>query len=191
MSDRKVTQFLSAHKLRLASHHINTGGLIAYPTEAVYGLGCHPEDQQAVLRLLALKQRPIDKGLILVAANIQQLQPYVIFGDNNKLSEINLHWPGPVTWLLPARPSVPLYLRGNHKTIAVRITAHPIAAALSDKSGTALVSTSANKTGFVPARTALKVRQYFGNEPLIINGKTGGHSRTSAIFDAVSGKQLR
>ncbi len=181
-----------AYKLRLAAHEINNGGLIAYPTEAVYGLGCHPRNQQAVLQLLTLKQRSIDKGLILIAANFEQILPYIAFNKINQLAQIKKTWPGPVTWLLPAHPSVPVCLRGNHRTIAVRITAHPIAAAIAEIAGTALVSTSANKTGFEPAKTALKVRQYFNDEKiLIINGAIGGRKQTSAIFDATSGQQLR
>lgn len=185
-------QLLSAHKLRLAARQINTGGLIAYPTEAVYGLGCHPQNQRAILQLLQLKQRPLHKGLILLAANFEQIQPYIAFSNADRLTEIKKTWPGPVTWLLPAHPSVPLRLRGNHRTIAVRITAHPIAASISLKAGTALVSTSANKTGIKPAKTALKVRQYFKNDKiLVINGAIGGRKQTSAIFDATSGQQLR
>ncbi len=185
-------QLLSAYKLRLAARQINNGGLIAYPTEAVYGLGCHPQNRQAILKLLRLKQRSINKGLIIIAANFEQIQPYIAFNDTDRLTQIKATWPGPVTWLLPAHPSVPTCLRGDHRTIAVRVTAHPMAAAISKIADTALVSTSATKTGSEPAKTALKVRQYFNDEKiLIINGATGGRKQASAIFDATSGQQLR
>ncbi len=184
---------LSEHKIRQAANYVKCGGLIAYPTEAVYGLGCHPLNRQAILKLLQLKQRPIEKGLILIAANFEQLLPYIKFNNSDRLNVIRATWPGPITWLFPAHPSTPRWLSGNHHTIAVRVTGHPIAARISKGAGTALVSTSANKTGFEPARTALRVRQYFKhNSILVVNGAAGNYQgAATAIFDAVSGQQLR
>ncbi len=183
---------ISEHKLRLFARHINDGGLIAYPTEAVFGFGCDPNNESAVIRLLQLKDRPVDKGLILIAAHFDLLEPYIDLHATHRLEDIKATWPGPTTWLLPAHPSVSELLRGNHATIAVRVTDHPIAAAISEKAATALVSTSANKTGFEPAKTALKVRQYFKHNDLIIaHGMTSGLSHTTAIYDAMSGRKLR
>ena len=183
---------ISEHKLRLLAHHINHGGLIAYPTEAVFGFGCDPNNESAVIRLLQLKERSIDKGLILIAAHFDLLKPYIDLGATHRLNDIKATWPGPTTWLLPAHPSVSKLLRGNHSTIAVRVTDHPIAAAISEKAATALVSTSANKTGFEPAKTTLKVRQYFKHSDLAIaHGLTGGLSQTTKIYDATSGYRIR
>lgn len=171
---------------------VQTGGVIAYPTEAVYGLGCHPLDPQAVLRILDLKQRPMDKGVILIAADFRQVLPYVETPTGALRRKLQSTWPGPVTWLLPARAETPRWLRGEHDTLAVRVTAHPLAAALCQAAGTALVSTSANRAGQAPARSALRVQRIFGDGvDLIVHGALGGAGRPSEIRDARTGKVLR
>ena len=111
------------------------GGIVAYPTEAVYGLGCDPLNRAAVYRLLALKRRPVDKGLILIASRFDQLRPFVQPVDDDVRQRLDDTWPGPNTWLLPARTDCPAWLRGRHRTLAVRVTAHPLAAALCDAWG--------------------------------------------------------
>lgn len=179
-------------QLRQAARTIQSGGVIAYPTEAVYGLGCHPMDPQAVLRILDLKQRPMDKGVILIAADFQQLVPYVGTPAAALRRKLDATWPDAVTWLLPARAETPRWLRGSHDTLAVRVTAHPLAAALCRASGTALVSTSANRAGQAPARSALRVQRIFGDGvDLVIHGALGGASKPSEIRDARTGKVLR
>jgi L-threonylcarbamoyladenylate synthase len=176
---------------------IAAGGLIAYPTEAVYGLGCDPCDADAVRRILAIKGRSEDKGLILIAAGFEALAPFVEVLDAERMAEIRASWPGPNTWLLPARHDTPCWLTGRYDTLAVRVTAHPIAAALcrawSCLGGGALVSTSANRSGRVPARTVVGVRLQFGATPpdLIVAGSCGGNARPSTIRDGRSGRVLR
>lgn len=179
-------------QLRQAARTVLSGGIIAYPTEAVYGLGCHPLNPKAVLGILDLKQRPVEKGVILIAADLQQLLPYVEPPGAPLKRKLQSTWPGPVTWLLPARAETPIWLRGHHDTIAVRVTAHPVAAALCRSCGTALVSTSANRAGQVPARSALRVQRIFGNQiDLIVHGDLGGAARPSEIRDARSGRIVR
>ncbi|MFQ5487394.1 MAG: L-threonylcarbamoyladenylate synthase [Gammaproteobacteria bacterium] len=181
-------------RLRHAAALIRSGGIVAYPTEAVYGLGCDPLDPAAVLRLLALKQRPQTKGLILIGADFRQLRPYMDRDavDEKSLRRLRRSWPGPVTWLLPAAHQVPQWLRGAHDTIALRVTAHPLAAALGGLWGGAVVSTSANPAGRPPARTALDVRRYFGaNVDCILSGETGGAPAPTEIRDARSGRIVR
>jgi len=178
--------------LRRARLWLRGGALIAYPTEALYGLGCDPRQPAALQRLLALKQRPIGKGLILIAADFSQLRPYLSIDEAALPLSVRQSWPGPHSWLLPARPSVSRWLRGDHATLAVRITAHPIAAALCRAYGGAIVSTSANPTGRPPARTPLAVRRYFPTAPLqLLYGATGGAERPSTLRDAASGAILR
>jgi len=133
--------------LRRAARMLTAGGVIAYPTEAVYGLGCDPLDAQAVTRLLAIKRRPVEKGLILIASRFDQLGPYVQPLTAAIRQRLDESWPGPNTWLLPADPATPRWIRGDHRTIAVRVTAHPLAAALCEAFGGAIVSTSANPAG--------------------------------------------
>jgi L-threonylcarbamoyladenylate synthase len=181
-----------SHRLALAAHWLAAGGVIAYPTEAVYGLGCEPLDAQAVRRLLAAKARSEDKGLILVAADWSQLEPYVLPLDPGCMTAIRAAWPGPVTWLLPARPDTPRWLTGRHATLAVRVTAHPLAAALCRRWGGALVSTSANRAHRRPARTALAVRRALGADvDYILAGPCGGNRRPSTIRDGLTGAVLR
>ncbi|HEY9149520.1 MAG TPA: Sua5/YciO/YrdC/YwlC family protein [Gammaproteobacteria bacterium] len=171
---------------------LRAGGIVAYPTEAVYGLGCDPLRGEAVQRLLALKQRPMEKGLILIASDWTQLQPFLLPLTPARQQRLFATWPGPHTWVLPCRPEVPQWLRGRHDSLAVRITAHPIAAALCDAWGGALVSTSANRSGLPPARSPLRVRQQFGDEiDYLLPGALGGLARPTAIRDGVTGKILR
>jgi L-threonylcarbamoyladenylate synthase len=175
-----------------AARQVRAGGIIAYPTEAVYGLGCDPDDGVAVLRLLEIKQRPLDKGLILIAAQFAALQSYLAPIGKTQLIKLRRSWPGPVTWVLPAHPDVPFWLRGKHSSLAVRVTAHPLAAALCHASGGVLVSTSANISTRPPARSALAVRRRFGTcLDYIVSGSLGDRSKPTPIYDAISGRVLR
>lgn len=177
--------------LNQATRIILGGGVIAYPTEAVYGLGCLPYDHFAVTRILSLKSRSANKGLILVAARIEQLSEYIEFPDEVVRQRVLSTWPGPVTWVLPARPEVPNWLRGIHKTVAVRVSNHEVVRRLCEKTG-ALVSTSANPANRPPARSALKVRDYFGlSLDYILQASIGSNRRPTEIRDAYSGKILR
>lgn len=177
--------------LNQAIRIILKGGVIAYPTEAVYGLGCLPDNYYAVRRILRLKNRPVEKGLILVAACVEQLAAYIEFPDETVRQRVLSTWPGPVTWVLPARPGVPAWLRGNHKSIAVRVSNHDVVRRLCEKTG-ALVSTSANPSSRPPAKSALKVRAYFGRSlDYILQASLGSNRRPTEIRDAISGKILR
>jgi len=182
----------SRHKLRLAARCIEAGGILAYPTEAVYGLGCDPWSRDAVQRLLAIKRRPQRKGLILIAASAAQFVPFVEPLDEERMRVILATWPGPVTWLLPARAGAPSWLTGRHPTLAVRVTAHPLAAALCDAAGSALVSTSANLSGRHPVRSSLQVRRALGAQlDLILVGECGNSARPSTIRDGRTGALIR
>jgi len=183
---------MSSHQINKAVRILQQGGVIAYPTEAVYGLGCDPDNQLAVERLLAIKQRSWEKGLILIAADFHQLHPYLAEIDFALKANALATWPGPVTWLWPAKPAVTSLLRGMHATIAVRVTAHPLAAALCREFGGPLVSTSANLSGKAPTCTAEEVRSQFGdNLDYVLEGKTGGLSSPSQIRDVLSGQIIR
>ena len=184
------------HALSLddAAAVLHGGGVIAYPTEAVWGLGCDPFNANAVQRLLALKQRPATKGMIVIAATVEQVLPHLHWDalPAARREEVIASWPGPVTWLLPCRPDVPDWLRGEHDTLAVRITAHPVAAALCRVFDGAIVSTSANRAGEPPARR-------FGelSDPLLaglaghVAGETGDLAKPTVIRDARSGEIVR
>lgn len=183
---------MTPHQLRRTLHLLRAGGVIAYPTEAVYGLGCDPDDARAVHRILALKRRPVAKGLILIAAEFEQLQPYLLALEPAVLAQVRTPGPDPITWLLPARSEVPYWLCGAHDTLAVRVTDHPLSAELCRAFGKPLVSTSANRAGRPPARTALRVRRQLGKGvDRIVVGRLGGALRPSAIHDPFSGRVVR
>ncbi|RKQ41405.1 L-threonylcarbamoyladenylate synthase type 1 TsaC [Enterobacter sp. R1(2018)] len=167
--------------------------VIAYPTEAVFGVGCDPDSELAVSRLLTLKQRPVDKGLILIAASFEQLKPYI---DVQALSAdqreaVFSRWPGPVTFVFPALPSTPRWLTGRFDSLAVRVTDHPLVKALCQEYGKPLVSTSANLSGLPPCRTAEEVLQQFGDAFPVLHGETGGRQNPSEIRDALTGELFR
>ncbi len=179
-------------KLRETVRALHSGGIIAYPTETLYGLGCNPLDGVAIMQLLALKQRPVEKGLILIAAHIEQLSPYIDKLNATQRHRLEERRTAPTTWLLNARPTVPGWLTGNHETIAVRITQHPVAATLCDAFGGALVSTSANFSQRPVARNYLQIRHRFGTElTQIINSQNGMTQRASEIVDMRNGRVVR
>jgi L-threonylcarbamoyladenylate synthase len=171
-------------KIDQAARLLRAGGVIAYPTEAVYGIGCDPLNRGAVLRILDIKQRPIDKGMILIGSRLEQFAPFIEPPTPEIQDELDQTWPGPVTWLLPSRPETPVWLRGQHSSLAVRVTDHPLAAALCDAFGGPIVSTSANTSGRPPARSALQARLRCPGLDHVIDGKTGGRDRPSEIRDA-------
>lgn len=178
-----------AHCLR----QLQKQAVIAYPTEAVFGLGCDPDSEHAVMTLLQLKQRSIEKGLILVAAEYAQLAPYL---STEKLSSLQQErmfasWPGPVTWVVPAAPHTPHWLTGQFDSLAVRISDHPGVQVLCRAFGKPLVSTSANLSGQLPCRHMTEVIKQFGEGFPVLTGEIGGRQNPSAIFDAISGQPIR
>ena len=182
----------SGWHLRHAQRLLCSGGVIAYPTEAVYGLGCDPLNPLAVGRILELKGRSWRKGLILIAANSAQIMPYIGELEPSLRAQVEATWPGPITWLLPADPAAPAWLCGEHPLIAVRVTAHPLAATLCRMLGGPIVSTSANPGGLLPARSPLAVRRYFGNGiDHILHAPLGGRTTPSEIRDGRSGTVVR
>jgi len=190
--NRNKCASMKKHSIVQAVAILKQGGIIAYPTEAVFGLGCDPYNEKAVLRLLALKKRAVEKGLILIAATFAQVQPLTQKIDPERLKEILQHHAMPTTWVFPASKNTPLWLCGKHKTIALRLTTHPLAQELCRTFNRAIVSTSANIEGQAPARNQLEVLQQFPKGiDLIVDGATGGCKNPSAIRDAVTGKIIR
>jgi len=178
--------------LRQARDIVWAGGVIAYPTEAVYGLGCDPLAAGAVERILAMKSRDADKGFILIASHIEQLLPFLAPLEPAVHRKLEVSWPGPVTWVVPAADAVPDTLTGGRDTLAVRVTAHPGARALCEATGMALVSTSANLSGHPPACSALQVRGRLGSDvDYVVPGLTGPQRKPTEIREALTGKVLR
>jgi len=175
-----------------AAQCLRDGGIIAYPTEAVYGLGCDPGNETAVRRLLALKDRPIEAGLILIADTFEHIQPFIQTVSNEQKERAMAAWPGPVTWLFPRGDGVPDWLAGEHETIALRISAHPVCRDLCAAFDGAIVSTSANPGRAEPARSVTQLERYFGSAlGGVVEGQLGGGIRPSEIRDLASGQVLR
>ena len=178
-------------KLNQVARLVRKGGVIAYPTEAVYGIGCRPWDFLAVNRILEMKRRPVDKGLIIIAATPDQLSDFIQFQDAAMEKRVLATWPGPVTWLVPARKEVPRWIRGSHPSVAVRVSAHPLVQELCTRAGP-LISTSANPGSYPPARTARKVFYYFGSAvDRVLYGPLGTSARPTEIRDASTGELVR
>ena len=183
---------MNALHLKRAISGCAKSGVIAYPTEAVFGLGCLPLNQESVNKILKLKDRPVDKGLILVAFSIEELESFVDFSkvEHNR-QEINKSWPGPVTWLVPAKPETPNWLTGIHDTLAVRVSAHPLVRDLCEKLGP-IVSTSANPSSAEPAKSNQAVREYFLNDiDYVIPANISNDLRPTEIRDGQSGNIVR
>jgi len=171
---------------------LKAGQIIAYPTEAVYGLGCDPANEQAVRKILSLKSRNAGAGLILIADIFERFSPYADFVEPEQLSAAQATWPGPVTWLFPCAPGVPDFLTGNQPTIALRVTAHPVCRALCAAFGGAIVSTSANPGGAPPALSAQAVDDYFAAGIAgTVTGALGGRDRPSGIRELATGRIIR
>lgn len=183
---------MTATHLRRAARVLRDGGLITHPTEGVWGLACDPANPAAVLRLLLAKRRDPAKGLILIADTLAKLTAWLAPQADDQIARAADDWPGPVTWLLPPHPDTPWWLTGAHDTLAVRVTAHPVAAALCRTFGGALVSTSANIAGHAAARRGWQARAQFGDRvDLLVAGKLQQPGLPSTIRHGVDGRPLR
>lgn len=173
---------------------LKNGGVIAYPTEAVFGLGCDPDNESAIQKLLSIKQRPAYKGLILLAADYSQLLPYIndsALSQDERLRVLS-RWPNAITQVLPANKNISSLLCGDFDSIAVRITDHPDVVALCQQTNKPIVSTSANLAGEKPALTWQQVEQQLGAYiDFIIKGKTSGLLKPSTIINGLTGVVLR
>lgn len=171
---------------------LRAGGVIAYATESVWGLGCDPWHEAAVTRIWDIKRRDPGKGLILIAADWEQVEPLLAGLDPQDLGLLRASWPGPVTWVVPVPDSFPVWLRGRHTSVALRVSAHPQVRQLCNAWGGPLVSTSANRAGRPAARSLFEVRQRLGDElDYILPGRLGGLGRPTEIRDLTSRRVLR
>ncbi len=179
------------HTLEQAAQQLSRGAVIAYPTEAVFGLGCLPTCNAAVDKILQLKGRKPNQGLIVIAAAVEQLQSLIALSPEEITKITVSSWPGPHTWVFPASELAPKRVRGLHNTVAVRVTAHPTAAALCKLAGP-LVSTSANPHSMPPAKSAQEVADYFGAQiDAILDGPVDPNLEPTPIRSALDGTQIR
>lgn len=179
--------------IKAAAKLITEGGVLAYPTEAVYGLGCDPLNEDAFQQLLRLKQRPLEKGVILIASSIAQIEPFVTLHNQAWTEKVLASWQvlnQPVTWVLPATDNVPEWITGGRNTVAVRVTQHPDVMALCNQLNFPIVSTSANLSGEDPVTTMEACCKAFP-ALAIMQGNLMGISAPSQIWDAQTQKRLR
>ncbi|MEM7194857.1 MAG: Sua5/YciO/YrdC/YwlC family protein [Pseudomonadota bacterium] len=178
--------------LRTAASVVRSGGVIAYPTESCFGLGCDPRNISGIRRILKIKRRMREKGLILIADTASRFRPYVSHYPAEQLDQIFATWPGPNTWLLPAKNATSRWIRGQYDSIAVRVTAHRQAALLCQFSRSAIVSTSANLAGQPSLRTHRAVSRIMGDRiDYIVPGLIGSDEKPSTIRDGFSGELIR
>lgn len=175
----------------LIASTLERSGVIAYPTEGVWGLGCLPSSGLAASRILRMKRRSMGQGLLLVAAHQSQFDRYLDGLPDAQREELAKHWPGPVTFLVPDNGAAPAWIVGDHATLGLRVTAHPLVREICEAVGP-IVSTSANVSGRPAAQTALEVRRYFsGHVDLLVPGRLGGRSGPSEIRLLESGAVIR
>lgn len=188
---------MNQDKIQQAAQVMQQGGVIAYATEAVWGLGCDPHNTDAMQALLALKSRDPAKGVILIAATTEQVMPYIdqaqwLQLSNHSKQQLTDSWPGPNTWLVPASDRVPALVKGQHPLVAVRVTAHPQVQALCTAFGGPVVSTSANPAGEDPAMSEDDIRLYFADRlDYVLPGELGGRGQPSTIRNLLTGETLR
>ncbi|GGI89097.1 L-threonylcarbamoyladenylate synthase [Legionella impletisoli] len=178
------------HEIKDARAFINQGEVIAYPTEAVYGLGCNPFNKEAVEHLLQLKHRESSKGFILLIASWEQLSTLTAPIPDWAMQHVKETWPGPVTWIFPRGASIPGWITGERDTLAIRMSAHPIARELSLDGP--LISTSANLSGQEPARSLKELLFQFPEGIAgFVQGELGHETSPTKIYDVLTGERLR
>ncbi len=179
-------------QLDQATSVLKNGGIVAYPTEYCFGLGCNPKNIDALKRLLAIKNRKAEQGVILIAADTDQVNQYAMLSGLTREPEIRASWPGPNTWILPAHDDVSFWVKGLHSGIAMRIPEHNFCLALCNQFGHPIVSTSANRHGQASLLSAQQVEQELGDDlDFIVSLNVGGATKASTIRDAMTGKVLR
>jgi len=171
---------------------LRAGGVLAYPTEGVYGLGCDPDNREAFEKVFAMKRRPPEQGVLLIAADFEQVRSWIGDASEAAVDRACAVWPGAHTFIFPRSPRVPEWIAGGHAGVALRVTAHPPSAAVCRAFGGPIVSTSANRHGEPPARSATDIRTIFGDEPDgVLDAPLGDLDRPTPITDAASGAIIR
>ncbi len=192
MTQPAFTDVFSIEEIYKAVDILKHGGIIAYPTEAVYGLGCLPEHIPAIKRLLQIKQRSKEKGLILLASQWVQIEPYISELPTELRDKMNASWPGPITWLVPSAPTTSSWITGEFNSVAVRISAHSIVQEICQQSQSAIISTSANISNQAMIYNAQEVQHSFAKSiDGIIDAPLGKSTRPSQIIDVMTDQIIR
>lgn len=186
---RRVQQQNQSRWLRA---FLQRGGVVAYPTESCFGLGCDPRSARGLQRVMRLKRRPQHKGLIVIGNDLVQLQSLLRPLSAEAAGQLRATWPAAKTFVLPARETVLPELRGKRRNqLAVRVPEHALARAVCRVAGQALVSTSCNRAGRRPCKSEREVRRQFGRDVWVVGGRVGGRKQPSEIIDWSSCERLR
>ena len=171
--------------LRAAAAALARGRLVAYPTDTLYGLGADPRDAAAVARVYQAKARPARLAMPLIAADLVQVDECAACLSPLARRLADRFWPGPLTLVLDAAPTLDPRILGEGGSVAVRVPAHPVAVALARTFGHAVTSTSANRSGVEPASDAASVMAAFGDDiALVLDGGPTTGGSPSTIVDA-------
>ena len=163
----------------------------AHPTEGVWGLGCNPFSKEAVENLFSLKKRPKEKGVIILAGHIDQLDHFLESLPEEKIKTLFTKWPGPHTWLIPSTAITPIWLQGKSGSIAVRLSNHPTVRSITQELGSSICSTSANLSGNEPAKNPDEIKKVFGKDLYIVEGALGKLKKPTPVQDLETGKWIR
>ena len=184
---------MSTWAIKRLSKAIMQGAVVAYPSDTIWGFGCHPLHITAVNRILQVKNRSADKGLILLSSSLEYCLPYIAKHLSDvQLDRLKQDYERPTTWLTPAAEDCPVWLRGRYTTIAIRITQHPLIQSICTQIQAPLVSTSANRQGRPPVRNALQAqRQFSRHMDFIVHGYEAGTQQASRIQSLLTGCTIR
>ncbi len=179
--------------IQVACQNLKQGNIIAYPTEAVWGIGCDPYNEVAVGKILSLKNRPVHKGLILIGASIDQFEPLLRCLSSEHRDTLSSSWPGHITWLIPdTEQLIPEWIKGSHESVAIRVSAHPVVQELCTAFAGPIVSTSANEAGEEEIRSRLILEEKFADKiACIVDGDLGQAAKPSEMRDLISGHTIR
>lgn len=184
---------LSALQIQLAGSYLEQGKLLAYPTESVWGLGCDPDNSAAVLRILQIKNRPVEKGVILVISDVSQIASLFSRLSTEQQTQLSQDHSDPITWLVPDPDNlIPSWIKGDHQTVAIRLSQHPTVQALCREFGKPIVSTSANYSGQTAIKSRMKLfNDFAGKIDFFVPGILGSEKKPSQIRDLLSGEIIR
>ncbi len=175
-----------------ASQILQSSGVIAYPTETVWGIGCDPRQPSALRRVINLKKRDAQKGLILIAGDIKQFDFLLHDLPIEQKVKLENSWPGAVTWLVPHHNRVHPLVHGQFSTVAIRVSNHRIVKELCAQFNGPIVSTSANLAGQSTIQNAIQAMKFLGHDlDFILQGPLGDTSAPSRIIDLQTGHIIR
>ncbi len=171
-------------EIERAVEYLRQGQVIAYPTETIYGLGADVQNRKAVKRIYDLKSRDYGLPISILVADLAMLREVVANVPDRTLPLMRRFWPGALTILFPASDLIPKGLVTNTGRVGIRISSHPVAAALVEQFGRPITTTSANLSGFPPSLSVRHVQKYFGSKiSCILDGGECEPSRGSTVVD--------